>query len=183
MAGLPRGIRHFRWGKGYLHPSAERSPPPFQLRLWVLGVRVWVWPAPFCKRGLAWARVLSPGRAQKGCPPPIQLRLWFGVRVWPAPFCKAVLASIGHEHNEIRPKADGLAPVSSTSLVGPFFVSASSSSLSLSNLELSDTKVYEPLTRALLGTAEHFRKAVVLECFAFGQSMRPLNPQTMNHKS
>ena len=35
-----------------------------------------------------------------------------------------------------------------------------SSSLLLSSLELSATKVYEPYTRALLGTAAHFFKAV-----------------------
>jgi len=33
---------------------------------------------------------------------------------------------------------------------------SSSSSLLLSRLELSDTKVYEPQIRALLGTAAHF---------------------------
>ena len=33
---------------------------------------------------------------------------------------------------------------------------SSSSSLLLSSLELSDTKVYEPYIRALLGTASHF---------------------------
>jgi len=33
---------------------------------------------------------------------------------------------------------------------------ASSSSLLLSSLELSDTQVYEPYIRALLGTASHF---------------------------
>ena len=39
---------------------------------------------------------------------------------------------------------------------------ARSSSL-LSSLELSDTKVYEPQIRALLGTASHFCKVVVLK--------------------
>ena len=38
-----------------------------------------------------------------------------------------------------------------------------SSSLLLSNLELSDTKVYEPYIRARLGTAAHFCKVVVLK--------------------
>ena len=38
----------------------------------------------------------------------------------------------------------------------------SSSSLVLSSLELSDTKVYEPSIRARLGTASHFCEAVVL---------------------
>ena len=33
----------------------------------------------------------------------------------------------------------------------------------LSSLELSNTKVYEPYIRALLGTAAHFFKVVVLE--------------------
>ena len=37
------------------------------------------------------------------------------------------------------------------------------SSLSPSSLELTDTKVYEPEMRALLETASHFCKAVVLE--------------------
>ena len=39
----------------------------------------------------------------------------------------------------------------------------SSSSLSLSSLELSDTKVYEPYIRALLGTASHFCEVFVLK--------------------
>ena len=38
-----------------------------------------------------------------------------------------------------------------------------SSSLLLSSLELSDTQVYEPQIRALLGTASHFCKVVVLK--------------------
>jgi len=37
------------------------------------------------------------------------------------------------------------------------------SSLSLSSLELSDTQVYTPYIRALLGTASHFCKVVVLK--------------------
>ena len=37
----------------------------------------------------------------------------------------------------------------------------SSSSLLLSSIELSDTKVYEPLLRALLGTASQFCEVVV----------------------
>jgi len=37
------------------------------------------------------------------------------------------------------------------------------SSLLLSSLELSDTQVYEPQTRALLGTASHFCEVVVLK--------------------
>jgi len=40
---------------------------------------------------------------------------------------------------------------------------SSSSSLSLSSLELSDTKVYEPYIRAHRGTAAHFCEAVVLK--------------------
>jgi len=39
---------------------------------------------------------------------------------------------------------------------------ASSSSLLLSSLELSDTKVYEPEIRTLLGTAAHFCKVVAM---------------------
>jgi len=38
-----------------------------------------------------------------------------------------------------------------------------SSSVLLSSLELSDTQVYEPLIRALLGTASHFCEVVVLK--------------------
>ena len=38
-----------------------------------------------------------------------------------------------------------------------------SSSLLLSSLELSDTKVYEPYTRTRLGTASHFCEVVVLK--------------------
>ena len=40
---------------------------------------------------------------------------------------------------------------------------ASSSSLLLSSLELSDKQVYEPWIRALLGTASHFCEVVVLK--------------------
>ena len=39
----------------------------------------------------------------------------------------------------------------------------SSSVLLLSSLEMSDTHVYEPLIRTLLGTASHFCEEVVLE--------------------
>ena len=39
----------------------------------------------------------------------------------------------------------------------------SSFSLLLSSLELSDTQVYEPLIRALLGTASHVCEVVVLK--------------------
>jgi hypothetical protein len=42
------------------------------------------------------------------------------------------------------------------SVVDPFF----SSPFSLSSLELSDTKVYEPEVRAILGTALHFCEVV-----------------------
>jgi len=42
-------------------------------------------------------------------------------------------------------------------------VSSSSSSLLLSSLELSDTKVYAPQIRARLGTAAHFCEVVVLK--------------------
>ena len=38
-----------------------------------------------------------------------------------------------------------------------------SSSLLLSSLELSDTTIYEPYVRALLGIASHFCEAVVLK--------------------
>ena len=40
---------------------------------------------------------------------------------------------------------------------------ASSSSSLLSSLELSDTTIYEPEIRALLGTASHFCEVVVLK--------------------
>ena len=39
---------------------------------------------------------------------------------------------------------------------------STSSSLLLLSLKLSDTKVYEPQIRALLGTAPHFCEVVVL---------------------
>ena len=42
-----------------------------------------------------------------------------------------------------------------------------SSSLSLSSLELSDAKVYEPSIRALLGTASHFCEVVSYSEIAF----------------
>ena len=42
-------------------------------------------------------------------------------------------------------------------------ISLSSFSLLLSSLELSDTKVYEPQMRALLGTASHFCEVVDLK--------------------
>ena len=63
----------------------------------------------------------------------------------------------------------GAAAVSAT----PSSSSSSSSLLILSSLELSDTHVYEPLIRALLGTASHFAKVLVLImkfCFAGGGS-------------
>jgi len=41
--------------------------------------------------------------------------------------------------------------------------SSSLSSLLLSRLELSDTKAYEPQIRALLGTASHFCRVIVLK--------------------
>ena len=44
-----------------------------------------------------------------------------------------------------------------------FFTISSSSSLLLSSLDLSDTRIYEPSIRALLGTARHFCSAVVLK--------------------
>ena len=37
--------------------------------------------------------------------------------------------------------------------------------LLLSSLEFSDTQVYEPLTRALLGNASRFCEVVVFKCF------------------
>ena len=40
---------------------------------------------------------------------------------------------------------------------------SSSSRPLLSSLELSDTKIYEPSIRALLGTAPHFCRVVVLK--------------------
>ena len=42
-------------------------------------------------------------------------------------------------------------------------LSSSSSAVLLSSLVLSDTKVYEPYTRARLGTAAHFCEVVVLK--------------------
>ena len=39
-----------------------------------------------------------------------------------------------------------------------------SSSLLLASLELSDTQVYEPSIRALLGTVSHFCEVVVVKC-------------------
>jgi len=42
------------------------------------------------------------------------------------------------------------------------------SSLLLSSLELSDTQVYEPYIRALLGTTSHFCEVVVLESMRRG---------------
>ena len=50
-------------------------------------------------------------------------------------------------------------------MVGCVGFHSSSSSLLLSSLELSDTKVYEHQIRALLGTALHFCEAVVLKLF------------------
>jgi len=50
-----------------------------------------------------------------------------------------------------------------------------SSSLLLSSLELSDTKVYEPHIRALLGTASHFCEVVVLKSKTLNaQAVRPM---------
>ena len=50
----------------------------------------------------------------------------------------------------------------------------SSSSLLLSSLELSDTKVYQPLVRALLGTAAHFCQVVGSGAAGGGGSMHAL---------
>ena len=63
----------------------------------------------------------------------------------PAGLGLAVLASLGFTRNP---------PVNPTTLV--------SSSLLLPSLELSDTKVYEPYIRALLGTASQFCEVVFL---------------------
>ena len=46
---------------------------------------------------------------------------------------------------------------------------SSSSSLLLSCLELSDTTIYEPQIRALLGTASHFCQVVVLKLRTAGR--------------
>ena len=54
---------------------------------------------------------------------------------------------------------DERAAIRSQLLSGP---RSSSSSLLLSSLELSDTQVYEPQLRALLGTAAHFCEVVGL---------------------
>ena len=45
------------------------------------------------------------------------------------------------------------------------FINFFFSSLLLSSLELSDTKVYEPQMRARLGTAAHFCEAVVIKLY------------------
>jgi len=50
-------------------------------------------------------------------------------------------------------RGEGLARLTAVSLAAENKVP---SSLLLSSLELSDTKVYEPQIRALLGTASHF---------------------------
>ena len=69
-------------------------------------------------------------------------------------------------------KLCGAASLPSLALPGSDFGAASlrrrhpvilSASLLLSSLELSDTNVYEPYTRALLGTAAHFCQVVVLK--------------------
>jgi len=49
------------------------------------------------------------------------------------------------------------------------FEQVSSPSVLLSSLELSNTKVYEPQIRALLGTASHFCEVVVLKLITFEQ--------------
>jgi len=49
---------------------------------------------------------------------------------------------------------------------------SSASSLLLSSLELSDTKVYEPEIRALLRTAAHFCKVGVLKLSAASRSSK-----------
>ena len=51
------------------------------------------------------------------------------------------------------------------------------SSLSLSNLELNDTKIYEPSIRALLGTASNFCEVVVLKLGTDQEVVRPLTPE------
>ena len=66
------------------------------------------------------------------------------------------LATEGTSHEQVRmvkAKWDAVWPNDSSRLAP---TPVSSSSLLLSSLELSDTKVYEPQIRALLGTASHF---------------------------
>ena len=59
-----------------------------------------------------------------------------------------------HTFNQDSLSRDGLADLA---LVVP------SSLLLLSSLELSDTTIYEPQIRALLGTASHFCEAILLD--------------------
>jgi len=61
--------------------------------------------------------------------------------------------------------------------------SGSSSSLLLSRLELSDTKVYEPQIRALLGTASHFCELVVLKFKTVDAGSPPIVPATTLHRT
>ena len=58
----------------------------------------------------------------------------------------------------------------------PSWVGAgSSSSLLLSRLQLSDTQVYEPSMRALLGTASHFCELIVLKLRTGAREQLPLH--------
>jgi len=57
-----------------------------------------------------------------------------------------------------------LEPLSARKPLNPFKLFLFSSLL-LSSLEMSDTKVYEPQIRARLGTAAHFCKVFVLKLF------------------
>ena len=59
---------------------------------------------------------------------------------------------------------------SATSSAAPVF---SSSSLLLASLVLSDTKVYEPYIRALLGTASHSCEVVVLKLRTRPENLNP----------
>ena len=68
--------------------------------------------------------------------------------------CKVV-----HVTDEISAQRTPRAP-----LCGGVVPRISSSSFLLSSLELSDTKVYEPLMRALLGTGSQFCEVIILEC-------------------
>jgi len=58
---------------------------------------------------------------------------------------------------------------------GATHVLSSSSSLLLSSLEFSDTKVYRPSLRAHFGTAAHFCKVVVLKL-----SSVPIGPSSID---
>ena len=117
-----------------LAPSATRSSPRSNTFKAILGI----------------LKLLEPGRnCEDACPQ----KQSYGSSVC-GPTDRASEDFRESPGSSSRSGAASSAPASSATRSSPR--SSSSSSPSLSSLEMSDTKVYEPEIRALLGTASHF---------------------------